>query len=94
MFFQRDIKPKRDYGLKNTLNSEGTEKMRWREERLVNTSQEREKRERVPNNTMILFGVYFELSGVLYLYRDSVTVLAKIATIVTLMDKIKMKFIH
>jgi len=43
---------------------------------------------------MILFGVYFELSGVLYLYRDSVTVLAKIATTVTLMDKLKMKFIH
>jgi len=36
----------------------------------------------------------FELSGVLYLYRDSVTVLAKIATTVTLMDKIKMEFIH
>jgi len=40
------------------------------------------------------FGVFFELSWVLYLYRDSVTILAKIATIVTLMDKIKMKFIH
>jgi hypothetical protein len=33
--------------------------------------------------------VIFELSGVLYLYRDFVTVLAKIATTVTLMDKIK-----
>jgi len=32
---------------------------------------------------MKLFGVIFELSGVLYLYRDSVTVLAKIATTVT-----------
>jgi len=35
---------------------------------------------------MKLFGVIF---GVLYLYIDSVTVLAKIATTVTLMDKIK-----
>jgi len=45
---------------------------------------------------MKLFGVIFELSGVLlYLYRDYVTVLAKIgATTVTLMDKIKMEFIH
>jgi len=43
---------------------------------------------------MKLFGVFFELSGVLYLYRDSVTVLAKIATTVTLMDKLKKKFIH
>ena len=43
---------------------------------------------------MKLVGVIFELSGVLYLYRDSVTVLAKIATTVTLMDKIKMEFIH
>ena len=31
----------------------------------------------------------FELSGVLYLYRDFVTVLAKIAAAVSLMDKIK-----
>ena len=61
---------------------------------LVNTSQEREKRERVPDNSMKLFGVFFELSGVLYLYRDYVTVLAKIATTVTPMDKIKMEFIH
>jgi len=43
---------------------------------------------------MKLFGVFFELSEVLYLYRDSVTVLAKIATTVTLMDNIKMEFIH
>ena len=43
---------------------------------------------------MKLFGVFFELSGVIYLYRDSITVLAKIATTITLMDKIKMKFIH
>jgi len=54
----------------------------------------REKRERVPDNSMKLFDVFFQLSGVLYLYRDSVTVLAKIATAVTLMDKIKMKFIR
>jgi hypothetical protein len=33
--------------------------------------------------------VTFELSGVLYLYRDFVTILAKIAATVTLMDKIK-----
>jgi len=52
-----------------------------------------EKRERVPDNSMKLFSVIFELSGVLYLYRDSVTVLAKIATAVTLMDKIKIEFI-
>jgi len=38
---------------------------------------------------MKLFGVFFELSGVLYLCRDFVTVLVKIAAIVTLMDKIK-----
>jgi len=43
---------------------------------------------------MKLFGVFFELSGVLYLYKDSVTVLAKIVTTITLMDKIKMEFIH
>ena len=43
---------------------------------------------------MKLFGVFFELSGVLYLYRDYVTVLAKNATTVTPMDKIKMEFIH
>jgi len=54
----------------------------------------KEKRERFPDNSMKLFGVFFELSGVLCLYRDSVTVLAKIATTVTLMDKIKMEFIH
>jgi len=41
---------------------------------------------------MKLFGLFFELSGVLYLYRDSVTVLEKIVTTITLMDKIKMKF--
>jgi len=34
-------------------------KRRWREERLVNTSQEREKRERVTDNSMKLFGVFF-----------------------------------
>jgi hypothetical protein len=33
--------------------------------------------------------VFFELSGVLYLYRDFVTVLTKIAATVTLMDKTK-----
>jgi len=35
--------------------------------------------------------VIFELSGVLYLYRDFITVLTKIAATVTLMDKIKME---
>jgi len=43
---------------------------------------------------MKFFGVIFELSEVLYLYRDSVTVLAKIATTVILMDKIKTEFIR
>jgi len=43
---------------------------------------------------MKLFGLFVELCGVLYLHRDSVTGLAKIATAVTLMNKIKMKFIH
>jgi len=43
---------------------------------------------------MKLFDMFFELSGVLYLYRDFVTVLAKTATTVTLIDKIKMEFIH
>ena len=43
---------------------------------------------------MTLFGVIFELSRVLYLFRDSITVLPKIATTVPLMDKIKMEFIH
>jgi len=51
------------------------------------------KRDRVPDNSMKLFGVIFELSGVLYLYRDFVTVLSKIAAAVTLYN-IKMKFIH
>ena len=41
-----------------------------REERLVNTSQEREKRERVLDNSMKLFGVIFEL-GELSFYRES-----------------------
>jgi len=43
---------------------------------------------------MKLFGVFFKLSEVIYLYRDFVTVLAKIATAITLMDKIKTEFIH
>jgi len=43
---------------------------------------------------MKLFGVFFELSGVLYLYRDFVTILAKIAATVTLMDKTKSEPIH
>jgi len=43
---------------------------------------------------MKLFGVIFELSGVLYLYRDFVTVLTKIAITVTLMDKIKIELIR
>jgi hypothetical protein len=38
--------------------------------------------------------VFFELSGVLYLYRDFVTVCVKIAAAVTLMDKIKREVIH
>jgi len=36
-----------------------------------------------------LFGVIFELTGVLYLYRDFVTILVKIAATITLMDRIK-----
>jgi len=40
---------------------------------------------------MKLFGVIFELSGVFYLYRDFINILAKIATAVTLIDKIKME---
>jgi len=52
------------------------------------------RRERVPHNSMKLFGVSFELSRVLYLYRYFVTVLANIATTITLMDKIRIKFIH
>ena len=91
---EETLNRKRGYGLKNTLNSEGTKKRKWRKERHVNTSQEREKRVRVPDNSMKLFCVFFELSGVLYLYRDSVTVLAKITTTITLVDNIKMKFIH
>jgi len=43
---------------------------------------------------MKLFDVFFELSGVLYLYRDSVTVLAKIAVTITPIDKTKRKPIH
>ena len=92
--FEGTSNRKRDYGLKNTLNSEGTKKMRWRKEILINTSQEREKRERVPDNSMKLFVVFFELSGVLYLYRDFVTIIAKISIAVTLIDKIKMEFLH
>jgi len=38
---------------------------------------------------MKLFGVFFELSEVLYLYRDSVTVLAKIAITVTQWIRLK-----
>jgi len=38
---------------------------------------------------MKLFGVFFQLSEVLYLYRDSVTVLAKIATTITLWIRLK-----
>ena len=43
---------------------------------------------------MKLFVVFFELSGVLYLYRDFVTIIAKISIAVTLIDKIKMEFLH
>jgi len=43
---------------------------------------------------MKLFGVIFELGGVLYLYRDFVTVLAKNTSVVTLMDKTKREPIH
>jgi len=50
-----------------------------------------EKREIVLDNSIKLFDVIFDLSGVLYLYRDFVIVLAKIATTVTIMDKIKRK---
>ena len=70
--------------MKGHYNEKGTMVLR-----LVNTSQEREKRERVIDNSIKLFDVFFELSGILYLCRDFVTVLAKIAAIVTLMDKIK-----
>ena len=52
---------------------------------------EERKSSRQLNETL---GVFFELSGVLYLYRDFVTVLAKIVITITLMDKIKMEFIH
>jgi len=40
------------------------------------------------------FGVFFELSGVLYLYRDFVTVLAKMVAVIPLMDKIKRELIY
>lgn len=36
---------------------------------------------------MELFGVFFESSGVLYLYRDFVISLAKVAASLTLVDK-------
>ena len=58
------------YGLKNTLNSEGTEKKRWRKERLVNTSQEKEKRERVFDNSMKLFGAWNALCE-FSIYREN-----------------------
>jgi len=41
-----------------------------------------------------LFGVFFELSEVLNLYRGFVTGLAKIAASVNLVDKIKWKHNH
>jgi hypothetical protein len=41
-----------------------------RDERLVNTSQEREKRERVPDNSMKLFGVWNALCE-LSIYRKN-----------------------
>jgi len=53
-----------------------------------------ERRERVLDNSIELFDVIFELSGVLYLYRGFVTGLVKIVAAVTLMDKIKMKLNH
>jgi len=68
--YRRDYELKTIINSEGTLNRKGTmvlktllipkgQKMRWREERLVNTSQEREKRERVPDNSMKLFGVIF-----------------------------------
>jgi len=47
-----------------------------------------EKRERVLDNSIELFGVIFQLNRVIYLYRGFITGLAKIATTVTLVDKI------
>ena len=55
--------------LRTLLISKGQEGGR-REERLVNTSQEREKRERVPNNSMKLFGVWNVLCE-LSIYRKN-----------------------
>jgi len=92
--FEGTLNRKGTMALRTLLISKGQKKRRWGEERLVNTSQEREERERVFNNSMKLYDVSFELSEVLYLYRNFVTVLAKIVTAITLMDKIKMKFIH
>jgi hypothetical protein len=48
--------------------------------------EERKSSRQLNRNSLVCF---FELSGVLYLYRDFVTVLAKNAATVTLMDKIK-----
>jgi len=58
------------------------------------TRQHKSRKGEERKSSRQLFGVFFELSGVLYLYGDFITVLAKIATTVTLMDKIKMEFIH
>jgi len=83
-----------NYGLKNTLNFEGTEK--GDEEKKDSSTQVKKGRreKKFPTTQWNSLVSFFELSGVLYLYRDFVTVLAKIATTVTLMDKLKMKFIH
>jgi len=67
--FEGTLNRKETMVLRTLLIPRG-QKKRWREERLVNTSLERENRERVPDNSMKLFGVIFEL-GELSFYRES-----------------------
>jgi hypothetical protein len=52
------------------------------------------RRRIVRQHKLKLFGVIFELSGIFYLYRDFVTVLAKITGAVTLLDKFKRELVH
>ena len=106
LYYRRDYVFKTILNSEGTLNRKGTMVLRTL---LIPKGQKKEDEEKKDSSTQVKKGrrekeylttqwnslvYFFELTGVLYLYRDSVTILAKIATTVTLMDKIKMEFIH
>ena len=52
-----DIKPKRDYGLKNTLNSEGTERSRKKEKDSSTQVEGGRREEKTQEASTVNFGV-------------------------------------